>query len=101
MSTHQPAVASSPGRSATPSFEDGHPDTKGRIDQNDPVEITPPTPIALATRETQRTEAALGDAVLRFLRIRRGPKRQEYDLDAVSFPRPQPLTHAILGMMSE
>jgi hypothetical protein len=28
-------------------------------------------------------EAALGDAVLRFLRIRKGPKTDGYDLDAV------------------
>lgn len=83
MSAHQPTVVPSPGRSATPSFDDGNLDTKGGINGKGPIEITPPTPIALATRETQRTEAALGDAVLRFLRIRKGPKREEYDLDAV------------------
>ena len=38
----------------------------------------------LAAKETQRTESALGDALLRFLRIRKGPKPEEYDLDAVS-----------------
>lgn len=37
----------------------------------------------LAAKETQRMEAAMGDAILRFLRIRKGPKPNEYDLDAV------------------
>jgi hypothetical protein len=37
----------------------------------------------LATRETERTEAVLGDAILRFFRIRKGPKKDQYDLDAV------------------
>jgi hypothetical protein len=43
-------------------------------------DIPPP----LAVQENQRMEAALGDAVLRFLRIRKGPRRDEYDPDAVS-----------------
>ncbi|ETS74766.1 hypothetical protein PFICI_13250 [Pestalotiopsis fici W106-1] len=38
----------------------------------------------LATQETTRMETALGDAVLRFLRIRNGPKQQVYDLDAIA-----------------
>lgn len=37
---------------------------------------------ALAAKEVQRTEAALGDAVLRFLRIRKGGPR--VDPDAVN-----------------
>lgn len=40
---------------------------------------------ALAAKEVQRTEAALGDAVLRFLRIRKGGPR--VDPDAVSVDR--------------
>lgn len=36
----------------------------------------------LAAAEGARAEAALGDAVLRFLRVRKGPPK--YDLDAVS-----------------
>ena len=39
---------------------------------------------ALAAKEIQRTEAALGDAVLRFLKIRKGEPR--VDPDAVSLP---------------
>ncbi|OTA68676.1 MFS general substrate transporter [Hypoxylon sp. EC38] len=46
-------------------------------------EITSPVP-ALAARETERMEAALGDAILRFLRIRKGSKGDEYDLDAIA-----------------
>ncbi|KAL1600106.1 hypothetical protein SLS59_006180 [Nothophoma quercina] len=38
----------------------------------------------LATAETQRMEAALGDYVLRFLRLRKGPRKDIYDLDAVA-----------------
>ncbi|OLN86236.1 putative transporter YIL166C-like protein 7 [Colletotrichum chlorophyti] len=49
-----------------------------------PVDSVPPTAPALAVQETQRMEAALGDAILRFFRIRKGPKREQYDLDAVA-----------------
>jgi hypothetical protein len=45
---------------------------------------TPPPPPPLATRETVRMEAAMGDAVLRLLRIRKGPKPDAYDLDAIA-----------------
>ncbi|KAF1358946.1 MFS general substrate transporter [Lizonia empirigonia] len=38
----------------------------------------------LATAETQRMEAALGNYILRFLRIRKGPRKDVYDLDAVA-----------------
>lgn len=50
-----------------------------------PADAVPPTAPALAARDAQRTEAALGDAVLRFLRIRKRPKDDRYDLDAVSY----------------
>jgi hypothetical protein len=44
----------------------------------------------LATTETQRMEAALGDYILRFLKIRKGPKNEIYDVDAVcACPRPR------------
>jgi hypothetical protein len=39
---------------------------------------------ALAARESQHMEGVLGDAVLRFLRIRKGPRKDAYDLDAAS-----------------
>ncbi|KAF3008722.1 hypothetical protein E8E13_009736 [Curvularia kusanoi] len=38
----------------------------------------------LATSEVQRSEALLGDYVLRFLRIRKGPKKDIFDLDTVA-----------------
>lgn len=82
MSTQQPAVTPSPGRSATPS-EDGNLPSKGNPEDKTPSDLAPPTATALATRETERVEAVLGDAILRFLRIRQGPKREEHDLDAV------------------
>lgn len=37
----------------------------------------------LATAETQRSEMVLGDYVLRLLRIRKGHKKENFDLDAV------------------
>jgi hypothetical protein len=55
------------------------------VDVKTSADAVQPTAPALATRDTQRTEAALGDAVLRFLRIRKRPKDDRYDLDAVSF----------------
>lgn len=48
-----------------------------------PLETNTDVP-GLASKETQRMEAAMGDAILRFLRVRKGPKPNEYDLDAVS-----------------
>ncbi|TKW51739.1 putative transporter [Colletotrichum tanaceti] len=57
----------------------------------------PPTAPALATQENQRMEAALGDAILRFFRIRKGPKGDEYELDAVrSMPAPGGLLLCIM-----
>lgn len=56
--------------------------SQGRPDDK-PSKDAPPLAQPLATQENQRMEAALGDAVLRFLRIRKGPKGEKYDLDAV------------------
>jgi hypothetical protein len=44
----------------------------------EPANIT-----GLATQETQRMEAALGDWLLRSLRFRKGKRNDNYDLDAV------------------
>ncbi|PGH00928.1 hypothetical protein AJ80_09090 [Polytolypa hystricis UAMH7299] len=77
MSAQQPVITPPPDGSATPSDHSSL-KSKGRIDSkhsNAP---------ALATQETQRMEAALGDAILRFLRIRKGPKGDKYDIDAVA-----------------
>ncbi|KAI9148210.1 major facilitator superfamily transporter [Paramyrothecium foliicola] len=86
MSAQQPPVSSTPTGSDVPSEQASvsskeRPDTK---DIKDVKDATPPTAPALATQETQRMEAALGDAILRFLRIRKGPKGDQYDLDAIA-----------------
>ncbi|PKS10116.1 hypothetical protein jhhlp_001866 [Lomentospora prolificans] len=57
--------------------------SQGRPDDK-PSKDAPPLAQPLATQENQRMEAALGDAVLRFLRIRKGPKGEKYDLDAIA-----------------
>lgn len=54
-------------------------------------------PPALVAKEVQRTEAALGDAVLRFLRIRKGGPK--YDPDAVSVLRMFGLVSADTGRL--
>nr|XP_036580087.1 allantoate permease [Colletotrichum truncatum]KAF6787843.1 allantoate permease [Colletotrichum truncatum] len=83
MSAQQkPTVKSSPPGSITSSDNAGV-DSKTGIDK-DAVHSVPPTAPALATQQTQRMEAALGDAILRFFRIRKGPKSEEYDLDAIA-----------------
>lgn len=49
-----------------------------------PTEKAPTLPLApLAVHEHQKMEGVLGDAVLRFFRIRKGPKGDQYDADAV------------------
>lgn len=54
-------------------------DAKGPKDN-----VTPTAPVSeLAAQEGQRMEGALGDAILRLLRIRKRPKNAGRDLDAV------------------
>ncbi|KAK2038774.1 major facilitator superfamily transporter [Colletotrichum somersetense] len=92
MSSQQPAPKASPPGSVTSSSDHGAPESKTPVvsadddDKRRSVDAAPPPPTApaLATQETQRMEAALGDAILRFLRIRKGPKADEYDLDATA-----------------
>lgn len=54
-----------------------------RIDVKHASDLGSPPLSPLATQENQRMEAVLGDAILRFIGIRKGPKKDEYDLDAV------------------
>lgn len=68
--------------SASPSDRDSI-KSQNRTDKKYGDDLAPLPPAALATREEVRMEAAMGDAILRFLRIRRGPKGDQYDLDAV------------------
>lgn len=84
MSTPQPGIISLPAESAT-SSDDASLKSKEGTDSKHSKNLTPPTAPVLTTQETQRMEAALGDAILRFLRIRKGSKGGEYDLDGVTY----------------
>ncbi|KAJ4128434.1 hypothetical protein NW765_012816 [Fusarium oxysporum] len=84
MSPHQPTVVPSSGVSDSPSDTGS---LKGRNKaENDgyPSDSVPPTAPALAAQQGQRMEAAMGDAILRFLRIRKPRRNDIYDLDAVA-----------------
>ena len=78
----QPPTTSRPVTHFTTSDQDER-DPSSDIDRKQLVKETA-TVTNLATAETQRMEAALGDYVLRFLRIRKGPKKAIYDLNAVA-----------------
>ncbi|CCF37160.1 major facilitator superfamily transporter [Colletotrichum higginsianum] len=84
MTSQQPVAKASPPGSITSSDRGGLESKTPAIDDKRPVDAAPPTAPALATQENQRMEAALGDAILRFFRIRKGPKGDEYDLDAIA-----------------
>ncbi|KAL4910483.1 hypothetical protein BDW74DRAFT_184400 [Aspergillus multicolor] len=77
MSAKQPTVSS-----ATPSDDDSL-RSKATYEGVAPSSAAPSTP-ALASDQAARTEGVIRDAVLRFLRIRKGPRKVPYDLDAVA-----------------
>jgi hypothetical protein len=88
MSAKQPTVCTTPVDGSTPSGSDieslrskGASEGMARV----PSHATAPPPMApaLASQQMQRMESVLGDAILRFLRIRKG-KKPEYDLDAIA-----------------
>ncbi|KXH35372.1 major facilitator superfamily transporter [Colletotrichum simmondsii] len=83
MSSQHPVGKPSPAGSDT-SSDHGGLGSKAAVDDKVTVDAAPPTAPALATQQTQRMEAAMGDAILRFFRIRKGPKAEEYDLDAIA-----------------
>ncbi|KAI1872117.1 uncharacterized protein JN550_004320 [Neoarthrinium moseri] len=83
MSAQQPSNRPLTGE-PTSSAKNGALDAKARVGEQRSVDETPPYVANLASENTQRMEAALGDAILRFLRIRKGPKGDEYDLDATA-----------------
>ncbi|OHF02523.1 major facilitator superfamily transporter [Colletotrichum orchidophilum] len=83
MSSHQPVVKPSPAGSIT-SSDRGGPDPKSPADDKVTVDAASPTAPPLATQQTQRMEATMGDAILRFFKIRKGPRAEEYDLDAIA-----------------
>lgn len=80
MSAQQPIIsaAESSATSDYASINSGR-----RADDKHSDKAVPPTAPALASNGNERKESALGDAILRFLRIRKGPKGEKYDLDAV------------------
>lgn len=83
MSHQQPTIVPSSGVSDSLS-DNGSLNGKSK-DENDgyPSDPVPPTAPALAAQQGQRMEAAMGDAILRFLRIRKPRRNDIYDLDAV------------------
>lgn len=82
MSTQQPVIVPAPSGDNTASDHDSV-KSKTTRDVKGPHDSVSATGPALASRESQRMEGALGDAILRFLRIRTGPKSDAHDLDAV------------------
>lgn len=82
MSTQQPAIVPPPSGDNTASDHDS---VKSRTtrDVEDPHDSVSATEPALASREKPRMEGVIGDAILRFLRIRKQPKSDAQDLDAV------------------
>ena len=82
MSTQRPAIDPPPSGHNPPSDNDSlKSQTAG--DDKGPHELISTTEPALASRQGPRMEGVLGDAVLRFLRIRKGPKLDAHDPDAV------------------
>ena len=65
-------------------LESNHSKTDYKDAKDGVTDVTLPTPAALAAKEGGRMEAVLGDALLRFLKIRKGPRKDQYDPDAVA-----------------
>jgi len=83
MSPQSPVIVPSSGQSE-PHSDNGSIKAKDKIDNNGSIsDSVPPTAPALAAQQGQRMESAMGDAILRFLRIRKPRKDDVYDLDAV------------------
>ncbi|KFY38142.1 hypothetical protein V494_04504 [Pseudogymnoascus sp. VKM F-4513 (FW-928)] len=82
MATQKPVITPSVTESSSPS---DHVSLKSKgesdVKPGSGHALLPLSP--LATQETQHMEAVLGDAILRFVGIRKG-KRVEYDLDAIA-----------------
>lgn len=84
MPTTKPTLQVSPEDETSSGSDRDSQQGKQNAGNKDATGLSPPGPLDLATRETVRMEAALGDAILRFLRIRKTPKSDEYDLDATA-----------------
>jgi hypothetical protein len=82
MSAKLPTVSTS-GHESSGSSDHDSVRTKGENDGVARRDAAETLDLGLAIHQTQRMESVLGDAVLRLLRIRKGPRTQEYDHDAV------------------
>lgn len=80
MSSQSPAASDLTAKSTV--SDHGDYGSSSGIDGKQPVKERA-TITGLAIVETQRMEAALGNYILRFLRIRNGSRMGTYDLDAV------------------
>lgn len=78
MAAQQPIISSA----TTSDYDSINSARKADDKRPENVVVAPPAP-ALAANGNERMESALGDAILRFLKIRKGPKDEKYDLDAV------------------
>lgn len=82
MSAQQPAIDPPPA-GHNPSSDHDSLNSKKTRDAKGANEFVSTTEPALNSQQNQRMEGVLGDAVLRFLRIRKGPKLNAHDPDAV------------------
>lgn len=80
----KPLWTTSQTSTSTPSPSNIDQQSSSGSDGKDTVKATNTSVPGLAAQETQKMEAVMGDAILRFLRIRKGPKPDQYDLDAVT-----------------
>jgi hypothetical protein len=85
MANQQPAIIPSSRVSDSPSENGSLKATEKVHNDGYPDDAVPHTAPALASQQGQRMEAAMGDSILRFLRIRKPRKDNVYDLDAVRF----------------
>ncbi|KAK0386475.1 hypothetical protein NLU13_6310 [Sarocladium strictum] len=77
MPTTKPTLQVSPEDETSSGSDRDSQQGKQNAGNKDATGLSPPGPLDLATRETVRMEAALGDAILRFLRIRKTPKSDD------------------------
>ncbi|GAB7325112.1 hypothetical protein MBLNU13_g09198t2 [Cladosporium sp. NU13] len=82
MSAKPPVIAVSPADFATPTDHDSI-DSKAAPGDKQVGHSVKPGPDG-SVQQNQRMESVLGDAVLRFLRIRKGPKLNSHDPNAIA-----------------
>ncbi|KAI0423138.1 major facilitator superfamily transporter [Xylaria grammica] len=84
MSTQQPAGGVSSPNDSDSASEPRKSRSQDSIESKHAGVRPPPLAPALAADGSDRTESALSDFLLRFLRIRKGPKNDGFDLDATA-----------------